>query len=168
MSPVCMFLACKTIDRENIEQLQTESGFHPQPVLQHFVHSINKIMEQREFQRFPLRCRLQIQGKNQSGHPFVETTELINISGGGALFSTRRRDYYVKDQTVEANILLPGTPEMQGSMTTSARVVSVNDRKGTPAREQAGVLQVAIHFLEPLRLLRQNRQKSPVTQPQGI
>ncbi len=125
-------------------------------------------MEQREFQRFPIRCRLEIQGKNQSGNPFVETTELINISGGGALFSTRRKDYYVKDQTVEANILLPGTPDIQGSMTTSARVVSVDDRKGSATGKQTGVLQVAIHFLEPLRLLRQNRQNSPAKQPQEI
>ncbi len=124
-------------------------------------------MEQRQFQRFPLRCRLEIQGKNQSGHPFVETTELINISGGGALFSTRMTNHYIEGQRITANILLPGTPEIQGSMTTSAKVVSVNGRNSASTKEQSEVLQIAIHFLEPFRLLRRNKPGLPTTEPQA-
>ena len=117
---------------------------------------VDNSMEQRQFQRFPLRCRLKVQGKNQSGHPFVETTELINISGGGALFSTRMTDHYVQGQTIKANILLPGTPDIQGSMTTSAKVISVNNRIDSPDDKPNGCIQVAVHFLEPFRLLRRN------------
>ncbi|HHB75564.1 MAG TPA: PilZ domain-containing protein [Desulfobulbus sp.] len=113
-------------------------------------------MEQRQFQRFPLRCRLKVQGKNQSGHSFVETTELINISGGGALFSTRMRDHYVQGQTIKTNILLPGTPDIQGSMTTSAKVISINNRIDSSDDKPNGCIQVAVRFLEPFKLLRRN------------
>jgi len=113
-------------------------------------------MEQRQFQRFPLRCRLQVQGKNQAGHPFVETTELINISGGGALFSTKLTEHYVQGQTIKINILLPGTPDIQGSMATSAQVISINNRVDSTDDESQESIQVAVRFLEPFRLRRQN------------
>lgn len=125
-------------------------------------------MEQRKFQRFSLRCRLEVQGKNQSGHPFVETTELINISGGGALFYSRQTGYYAQGQIVEANILLPGTPDIQGTMTTSARVISVNGRDKTTDDKHRDCIQVAVHFLEPFKLLRQSgleRQQTKIQAP---
>ncbi len=124
-------------------------------------------MEQRKFQRFSLRCRLEVQGKNQSGHPFVETAELINISGGGALFYSRQTDNYEQGQVIEANILLPGTPDIQGTMTTSARVISVNGRNKTTDDKHKGCIQVAVHFLEPFKLLRQSGQNRQQTQRQA-
>jgi len=111
-------------------------------------------MEQREYQRFPLNCRLVIQGNNQAGQRFSETTELINISGGGALFYSRQPDQYVTGQTVEANILLPGTPDLQGAMHTTARIMEVGNRIDAHKKQTADLSQVAIHFLEPFQILR--------------
>lgn len=115
---------------------------------------ILKAMEQRKYQRFPLNCRLVIQGNNRAGQRFCETTELINISGGGALFYSRQPEQYVTGQTVEANILLPGTPDLQGAMHTTARIMEVGNRIVAQKKQTAGASQVAIHFLEPFQILR--------------
>ncbi len=111
-------------------------------------------MEQRKFQRFPLNCRLIVQGTNQEGQRFSETTKLINISGGGALFYSGRPDQYVAGKTLEANILLPGTPDLQAAMRTTARIMEVGNRHGEPKNERTNLSQVAIHFLEPFQILR--------------
>jgi len=111
-------------------------------------------MEQRKFQRFPLNCQLVIQGTNRSGQPFCETTELINISGGGALFYAKQPDLYVVDQIVEANILLPGTPDLQGTMRTTARIMEVGNRLADTKKDARSQSQVAIYFLEPFQILR--------------
>ncbi len=124
-------------------------------------------MEQREFQRLPLRCRLKVQGKDHLGESFVETTELINISGGGALFTSRRLGHYVRGQKIETSILLPGTPDIQGTMTTSAKVVAVDDRNQSPENGLKDCVQVAVHFLEPFKLFRQNHCRSKETASQA-
>ncbi len=121
-------------------------------------------MEQREFQRLPLRCRLKVQGRDHLGRSFVETTKLINISGGGALFTSRQLEHYTPGQTIEASILLPGTPDIQGTMTTSARVVAVHDGKRPSGDSHKDHIQVAVHFLEPFRLYRQKHRRPEETE----
>ena len=111
-------------------------------------------MEQRKFKRFQLHCQLIIQGTDPDGQPFTETTELINISGGGALFQSHLPDQYEIGQTVKASILLPGTPDLQGAMRTTAQIVAVGDRGTTRNKDRNGHSQVAIHFLEPFQILR--------------
>jgi len=111
-------------------------------------------MEQRKFPRFPLNCRLVIQGIDSKGLPFSEKTELINISGGGALFYSQQPHLYMTGQTVEANILLPGPPDLQGAMRTSARIMEVGTRLRTKINPQHDAQQVAIHFLAPFKIIR--------------
>jgi hypothetical protein len=117
-------------------------------------------MEQRKFKRFPLQCQLEVRGENRSGHPFCESTELINISGGGALFYSLQTDRYIKGQVVEANIMLPGTPEIRGRMKTTATVVSVQNMQDSSNTAVSDRIQIAVHFMEPLRLMR-NEAPSP-------
>lgn len=117
-------------------------------------------MEQRKFQRFPLQCQLEVRGKNRSGHSFCELTELINISGGGALFYSSQADRYIKGQIIEANIMLPGTPHIQGWMKTTATVVSVQDIQNSPDTGNDNHVQIAVHFIDPFRLL---RDRAPVS-----
>jgi len=116
-------------------------------------------MEQRKFQRFPLNCQLIIRGTDQEGQPFSEITELINISGGGALFHSSQPHLYVTGQTVEANILLPGTPDLQGAMRTSARILDVGKRINRLKDDPEAPNQVAIHFLTPFQILRDEQAR---------
>jgi len=122
-------------------------------------------MEQRKFQRFPLQSQLKVRGENQAGHSFCESTELINISGGGALFYSLQADQYREGQVIEANIMLPGTPEIRGRMKATATVVSVQEMRDSSSMTGSGRIQIAVHFLEPFRLLRDSAPLGPENQP---
>jgi len=125
-------------------------GIEQHPAL--FLYEKGMQIERRKFQRHLLRFRLEIRGKSQNGQPFVERAQLINISGGGALFHSLLIDKYFQGQIVETNIILPGTPAMKGQMYTRATVVRLIQDN----REQA---IISIHFMDPFKLFRD--QKPP-------
>ncbi|HHD64824.1 MAG TPA: PilZ domain-containing protein [Desulfobulbaceae bacterium] len=125
-------------------------------------------MEQRKFKRFPLQCQLEVRGENRSGHSFCESTELINISGGGALFYSLQTDRYIKGQVIEANIMLPGTPEIRGRMKTTATVVSVKNIQNSQNTAACDRIQIAVHFMEPLRLMRNEAPSRANNQPARV
>ncbi len=104
-------------------------------------------IERRKFQRHPLRFKLEIRGNSQNGKPFVEKAQLINISGGGALFHSLLIDQYFQGQIVETKIILPGTPAIKGQMNTRATVVRL-------IRDSHNQAIVSIHFLDPFKLSR--------------
>lgn len=111
--------------------------------------------ERRKFKRHFLHFQLEIRGNGKNGKPFFEQANLINISGGGALFRSHRIDWYFEHQIVETDILLPGPPDMGGKMKTTATVIGL---------EQDGDAQVnvSVQFQEPLRLFRTGEQQSDV------
>lgn len=104
-------------------------------------------IERRKFPRHILQFRIDIRGDSQDGKPFFEKTQLINISGGGALFKPLRLDQYYKGQVVEVNIMLPGTPDIKGQMKTKATVVRLD-------QDSCGQMQIIIHFMDTFKLFR--------------
>ncbi len=121
-----------------------------------FLKGIGMQIERRQFQRHPLRFQLEIRASSQNGKPFVEKAQLINISGGGALFHSLLIDQYFQGQVVEANIILPGTPAMKGQMNTRATVVRL-------IRESRRLAVVSIHFLDPFKLSRDGKMLNSIS-----
>ena len=104
-------------------------------------------MERRKSQRHQLQLQLEIQGKGQNGQPFFEQAQLVNISGGGALFCSQQADRYYQGQMLDANILLPGPGAANGKMKTTAMVSRLNGNNSDKVK-------VSILFKTPLKLLR--------------
>ncbi len=113
-------------------------------------------IERRKFKRHRLRFQLEIRGNSQNGKPFVERAQLINISGGGALFHSLLIDQYFQGQIVETNIILPGTPAMKGQMFTRATVVRL-------IRENHEQSIVSIHFMDPFKLSRDEELQNDIS-----
>ncbi|HEB68906.1 MAG TPA: PilZ domain-containing protein [Desulfobulbus sp.] len=112
-----------------------------------FLEETGMEIERRKFQRHSLRFQLEVRGYSQHGKPFVETAQLINISGGGALFHPLQADQYFQGQVVETSIILPGTPAIKGQMRTRATVVRL-------IRNSSGQPVVSLHFLDSFTLSR--------------
>ncbi len=130
------------------------SGIMQHPAL--ILYKKGMQIERRKFQRHLLRFRLEIRGKSQNGQPFVERAQLINISGGGALFHSLLINQYFQGQVVETNIILPGTPAMKGQMYTKATVVRLIRKN----REQS---IVSIHFMDPFKLFRDQEPPNEIS-----
>ncbi len=109
-------------------------------------------MERRKSQRHKLHLRLEIQGEGQNGHPFCEQAQLVNISGGGALFYSQQLDRYYQGQMLETHILLPGPAATNGKMKTTAMVSRLNGKNNDKVK-------VSIQFQKPLKLFRVNKQQ---------
>ena len=110
-------------------------------------------MERRKSQRHQLQFQLEIQGNGQNGEPFYEQAQLINISGGGALFCSQLVDRYYQGQMLETIILLPGPATANDKMKTTSKVfrLDMNDDNQ---------VNVCIQFQKPLKLFRVEKEQN--------
>ena len=81
--------------------------------------------ERRKFNRFSLDLLMKVAGVDHNGGPHEEKTNVKNISGGGAKFTTQQVDRYVPGQELEITIYLPGINDVQGRMKGRATVLRV-------------------------------------------
>ena len=103
--------------------------------------------ERRKFECHPITFQLEIRGDSQDGNAFCEKTQLIDISGRGALFRSLLPESYYEGQEVQADIMIPGTPDLNGQMNTRATVIRLN-------KDSNQQVNVSVHFLKPFKLLR--------------
>ncbi len=108
--------------------------------------------ERRKHERHPLGFQLEIRGDNQRGKSFCETAQLIDISGGGALFLSSLIDNYYEGQHLQTDVILPGTPHLKGQMNTQATVIRLQQDKNQQ-------FYVSVQFLQPFKLLRKEVQQ---------
>ena len=95
--------------------------------------------ERRQFERHLLPLELEIRGNSKNGDSFFERTQLV--------------DSYYEGQVVLADIIIPGTPKMSGSMNTRATVMRLE-------KENQQRIKVSIHFLQPFILFRKDKAES--------
>jgi c-di-GMP-binding flagellar brake protein YcgR len=103
--------------------------------------------ERRKFERHLITFQLEIRGDSQDGSVFCEKTQLIDISGGGAVFRSLLPDSYYEGQIVQADIIIPGTPDLTAQMKTRATVIRLH-------KDNNQHMNVSVHFLKPFTLLR--------------
>lgn len=108
--------------------------------------------ERRKHERYPLEFQLDIRGDNQTGKSFQETAQLLDISGGGALFRSSQVDSYYEGQLLQTDVILPGTPHIRGQMHTQATVTRLQ-------QDKYHRFHVSIQFLHPFKLLRKDVQR---------
>ncbi len=110
--------------------------------------------EKRKKQRRPLDCLLEVEGEIQQGQIFQERAVLVNLSEGGAQFTSLYQERYHVGQTLQTSIFLPGTPEGGGLMKTMAQVMRVDEAGDNSPQNGAAQANVAIYFPEPFHLMR--------------
>ncbi len=108
--------------------------------------------DNRSYQRYDIDMVLEVTGKNKQGLSFTEQACLLNISGGGALFTTTNLENFNLGQILETSIKLPGTHEIIGNMNTTAVVLRLE--KNNPSDKVSGdkFLKVAVYFHKYLQL----------------
>ena len=109
--------------------------------------------ERRKFDRFSLDLLMKINGIDHSGEFHEEKTNLKNISGGGAKFTTQYSDRYVPGQEVEITIYLPGINDVQARMKGKATVLRVEHLDGV--NDEAPATDVALVFNGRLQFIRE-------------
>jgi len=93
------------------------------------------VQERRSFERFPLELNVEIYNIDNGPKEFVETTQLRDISGGGARFVSLLPEKYSIGQRLFVAIVLPETATRQPSMQGKATVVWI----GEPFPGTAGI-----------------------------
>jgi len=109
--------------------------------------------DRRKFNRFSLDLLMKITGVDRDGIPYVDRTNLKNVSGGGAKFSTRHVDRYMPGQELEITIYLPGINDVKARMKGKATVLRVE--RLDEVNEEAPVADIALAFNGRLRFTRE-------------
>lgn len=108
---------------------------------------MNKSVNRREFSRFPIDFLLVVTGSDRNGLEFRDEAVLVNISGGGASFTSLKEYQYFQDQALNISIDMPGSAEVEAQMQATARVVRINLENDPDVSSK---IQVSIEFNEPL------------------
>jgi len=86
----------------------------------------NKHEKERVFERFPLGFLVEVTGTTRSGKAFSDIGNMRDVSGSGLCFSTAHADSYAVGQKVVIHVRLPGTDELDASMTSDATVIWIH------------------------------------------
>lgn len=81
---------------------------------------------QRDFERYALDFLVEVDGLSRSDEPFSDRGKMRNISGSGMCYITDHPDWYVVGQKLNIHVCLPGTDNLDASMSSEARVIWVH------------------------------------------
>lgn len=97
---------------------------------------------------------LEIEGELRSGQIFQEMVAVVNISAGGAQFTTLYKERYYVGQPLQASIFLSGRQEVTGHMKTLAHVLRINENNECSPPDRLAQANITITFTEPFDLIR--------------
>ncbi len=110
--------------------------------------------DRRKTPRLLLNLPLKASGSDNKGLIFHEDVTLVNISGGGAQFTTSSCNRYFEGQELQMLVTIPGTRDVSGKMGSIAIVLRLEKESTAEAQLSPGQKKVSIHFLKPLCLER--------------
>lgn len=111
-------------------------------------------LERRKYRRKDLDFYIHVKGVNRNGKPFEEKARLLNISGGGAQFTSSFKSNYFMDQELNACVVLPGTREVKGCLDTTAKVIRLSNGVVENQSVQDGILRISVKFKKNFKLKR--------------
>lgn len=85
---------------------------------------------------------------------FQERAILVNISAGGAQFTTLYKERYYVGQPLQTTIFLPGRQEVKGGMKTMAHVIRIDENGEHSPQARVAQANISINFTEPFHLMR--------------
>jgi hypothetical protein len=103
----------------------------------------------REFGRFPMEFVVEVSAEDNERKQFNEKTMLKDISGGGAKFLTQQAGKYFPGQSLEMNIYLPGTDEVNARMRGKATVVRIDPLVDSGIKEKGQRISIAVKVDAP-------------------
>ena len=91
----------------------------------------------------------------KNGTAFNEQAKLINISRGGFIFTPieQKTHPYHEGQVIEADIMLPGPPAIQGKMCIKGKINRLSLTKNNP-NEKKEQLLISVQFLDHFKFFR--------------
>ena len=101
--------------------------------------------QKRKFKRYPVEFHIRIDGKDAEGKIFNDTTSLINIAGGGALFASKFSENYFVGQLVQLTIHFPEAEHVSACLKGNAKLIRI-DKKNAHRKNQT----IAVVFENPL------------------
>lgn len=110
--------------------------------------------ERRNHHRRFLDYLLEIEGKTQNGQMFQEKTVLVNISTGGAQFTSLYKERYYVGQLLQTSIFLSGKREGKEHMKTMAHVIRIDEGNEDLSKSSVAQANISINFTEPFHLMR--------------
>lgn len=110
--------------------------------------------ERRNHHRRFLDYLLEIEGEMQNGQVFQDMATLVNISTGGAQFTTLYKERYFVGQSLQASLFLSETRDGKDGMKTMAHVIRINESKENVLPNSVAQANISIHFTEPFHLVR--------------
>ena len=98
----------------------------------------------RNFDRFPLEFEMEVVAKDIEGKGFKEKTVLIDISGGGAKFTSRLADNYYLGQPLKLTINFLESDVKTSRVEGNATVVRINKLNDSVVNNKDQVVSIAI------------------------
>jgi hypothetical protein len=109
---------------------------------------IEKILYQREYDRFPMEFEVLVTLIDRNGEKHFDKAELHDISGSGALFFTRMPEKYHLDQTLQLKIYLAGTDDVRGCIKAESTVVRIQKASHNAGGQEYPLRGIAVKFHE--------------------
>jgi hypothetical protein len=102
--------------------------------------------DRRAFNRSPIELEIELSDETMGRKTFKERAFLLNISGEGAKFVTRKADRYFIDQQLDVSIHLPDSNEVKACMRGKATVVRIDQTNSANRGENSGEMGIALKF----------------------
>ena len=100
--------------------------------------------DRRAFDRFPIEFEIDVTIDNVEMAKHKEKALLINISGEGVKFVTRKTDKYFLGQELEISINLPGNHDVKARMRGTATVVRIDPPINSSIPEKNEEMGIAV------------------------
>jgi len=100
--------------------------------------------EQRQFERHSLEFEVEVYAAQDETKVLIERSVLINVSGGGVCFLSKRPDLYCPEQKIFLHICMPGTDKMLAGMECVTRVAWIHHMQSGETEKQQAAIGVTI------------------------